>query len=89
MLNEPDPYASLSLRDRLQMLAFEAQLAQLPPSLVSALWEVIPSTLPISSPGAPLLPLCLIGEAVGLALWWCPVLRCAHGSRLETLRLVH
>ena len=38
---EPDPYLSWSLSDRLQLLAFEAQLAHLPRSLVSAIWEAI------------------------------------------------
>ena len=38
---EPDPYARWSLSDRLQMLAFEAELAQLPRGLIAALWEAI------------------------------------------------
>lgn len=38
---EPDPYARWSLSDRLQMLAFEAELAHLPRSLIAALWEAI------------------------------------------------
>lgn len=41
-MTEPDPDAEWPLSDRLQMLAFEAQLAHLPRSLVAALWEVIP-----------------------------------------------
>jgi len=40
---EPDPYADWSLSDRLQMLAFEAEQAHLPWSLVSAVWEAIDS----------------------------------------------
>ena len=38
---EPDPYAGWSLSDRLQLLAFEAELAHLPRSPIAALWEVI------------------------------------------------
>jgi hypothetical protein len=34
-----DPYAGWSLSDRLQLLAFEAELAHLPRSLIAALWE--------------------------------------------------
>jgi hypothetical protein len=34
-----DPYTAWSLSERLQMLAFEAELAHLPRSLVNALWE--------------------------------------------------
>lgn len=36
---KPDPYAGWSLGDRLQMLAFEAELARLPRSLIGAIWE--------------------------------------------------
>lgn len=36
---ESDPYASWPLSDRLQMLAFEAELGHLPRSLISAIWE--------------------------------------------------
>ena len=36
-----DPYAGWSLSDRLQLLAFEAELAHLPRSLIAALWEAI------------------------------------------------
>ena len=32
---EPDPYACWSLSDRLQMLAFEAELAHFPRSLIT------------------------------------------------------
>jgi hypothetical protein len=35
------PYANLSFRDRLELLAFEARLAGLPESLIQAVWEVI------------------------------------------------
>ena len=35
----PDPYAHLSLRDRLEVLVFEARFAGLPESLISATWE--------------------------------------------------
>jgi hypothetical protein len=38
---EPDPYAGLTLSDRLQLLAFEAELAHLPRSLISAIWEAL------------------------------------------------
>ena len=38
---EPDPYAHWSLSDRLQLLAFEAELAHLPRPLIAALWEAI------------------------------------------------
>ncbi len=34
---EPDPYADWSLSDPLQMLAFEAELAYLPRSLITAI----------------------------------------------------
>jgi hypothetical protein len=37
----PDPYAGWSLSDRLQMLAFEAELAHLPRSLIAALWDAV------------------------------------------------
>jgi hypothetical protein len=43
---EPDPYAGWSLSDRLQMLAFEAELARLPRSPITALWEVIHTLTP-------------------------------------------
>ena len=38
---EPDPYATWSLADRLQMLAFEAELAHLPRSLIGAIWKCL------------------------------------------------
>jgi hypothetical protein len=38
---KPDPYAGWSLTDRFQLLAFEAELAHLPRSLIAAVWEVI------------------------------------------------
>jgi hypothetical protein len=37
----PDPYAGWSLSDRLQLLAFEAELAKLPRGLIAALWDAI------------------------------------------------
>jgi len=40
---EPDPYLGWPLSDRLQLLAFEAELAHLPCSLIAALWEAIDS----------------------------------------------
>ena len=40
---EPDPYVSWSLSDRLEMLAFEAELAHLPRSLVAAIWTALDS----------------------------------------------
>jgi hypothetical protein len=40
-MTDPDPYAGWSLADRLQMLAFEAELAHLPRSLITALWEAL------------------------------------------------
>ena len=40
-MSDRDPYTSLSLSDRFQLLAFEAELAHLPRSLISALWEVM------------------------------------------------
>jgi hypothetical protein len=39
-MSEPDHYVGWSLADRLQMLALEAELARLPRSLITALWEV-------------------------------------------------
>ena len=42
---EPDPYAGWSLSDRLQLLAFEAELAHLPRSLIAALWEAIDTSV--------------------------------------------
>lgn len=36
-----DLYTRLSLRDRLELLAFEAELASFPRSLILALWEGI------------------------------------------------
>lgn len=36
---DPDPYACWSLSDRLQMLAFEAELAHFPRSLIAAIWQ--------------------------------------------------
>ena len=38
---EHDPYAGCSLSDRLQLLAFEAELAKFPRGLIAALWEAI------------------------------------------------
>jgi hypothetical protein len=38
---KPDRYAWWSLSDRLQLLAFEAELAHLPRPLIAALWEAI------------------------------------------------
>ena len=40
---ESDPYACWSLSDRLQMLAFEAELAHLPRSLIAAIWTALDS----------------------------------------------
>jgi hypothetical protein len=37
-MTEPDPYAGLSLSNRLEHLAFEADLAHLPSSLIAAAW---------------------------------------------------
>jgi hypothetical protein len=37
----PDPYAGWPPQDRLQMLAFEAELAHLPRSLIGAIWEAL------------------------------------------------
>lgn len=36
-----DPFAGLSLRDRLKLLAFEARLAGLPESVIQAGWEAL------------------------------------------------
>ena len=36
---KPDPYVNWSLLDLLQRLAFEAELAHLPRSLIAAVWE--------------------------------------------------
>jgi hypothetical protein len=38
---EHDPYAGWSLSDRLQLLAFEAELAHLPRSLIAAIWGAL------------------------------------------------
>jgi hypothetical protein len=44
---EPDdPYIGWSLSNRPQMLALEAELAHLPPSLIVGLWEVIDASAP-------------------------------------------
>jgi hypothetical protein len=43
-----DPPARLSLRDRLELLAFEARFAGFPESLIQALWQAI-DTLPCST----------------------------------------
>ena len=37
-MTEPDPYLGWSLADRLQMLAFEAELTHLPRSLIETIW---------------------------------------------------
>ena len=37
---QADPYRGLSLSDRPQMRAFAAELAHLPRSLISGIWEV-------------------------------------------------
>jgi hypothetical protein len=50
---EPDPYAGWSLSDRLQLLAFEAELARLPRSLIAAVWEAYDSLEASPIPGAP------------------------------------
>jgi hypothetical protein len=36
-----DPYFGWSLSDRLELLAFEAELARLPRGLIAALWQAI------------------------------------------------
>jgi hypothetical protein len=38
-MTEADPYANWSLTDRLQMLAFDAELAYLPRSLIETTWS--------------------------------------------------
>jgi hypothetical protein len=38
---EEEDYSGWSLRDRLELLAFEARLAGLPLALVTALWEAL------------------------------------------------
>lgn len=38
---QPDLYSRWSLSDRLQMLAFEAELTRLPRSLIEAVWEMV------------------------------------------------
>src|SRR6476659_20298 len=38
-----DPYAGLLLRDRIQLLVFEAELAHFPRSLISAVWQAFDS----------------------------------------------
>ena len=38
---EPDPYAGWPLSDRLQLLAFEAELAGFPRSLIAAIWTAL------------------------------------------------
>ena len=40
---DPDPYVGWSLSDRLQMLAFEAELAHVTRSLITAIWEALDS----------------------------------------------
>ena len=42
-MHDPDPYANWPLSDRLQMLAFEAELAHLPRSLIAAIWTALDS----------------------------------------------
>ena len=36
-----EAYSGWSLRDRLELLAFDARLAGVPPALLEALWEAI------------------------------------------------
>lgn len=43
MMSSSDPYARFSLADRLQMLAFEAELAHLPRSPIAAIWTALES----------------------------------------------
>ena len=38
---EPDPYAGWPPSDGLRMLAFEAELARVPRSLITAIWEAV------------------------------------------------
>lgn len=38
---DPDPYARWPVSDRLQLLAFEAELAHLPRSLIAAIWTAL------------------------------------------------
>jgi hypothetical protein len=40
LMLDPDTYAGWLLRDRLEMLAFEAELAPLPHSLISTIWDL-------------------------------------------------
>ena len=53
---EPDPFASWSLSDRLQMIAFEAELAHLPRSLIAAIWEALEPTKQHAVIVAPIIP---------------------------------
>ncbi|MGH7498687.1 MAG: hypothetical protein ACREL3_07540 [Gemmatimonadales bacterium] len=54
MHEKKDPYAGLSLPDRLELLAFEAELAGFPRSLIQGLWQAIAQVLPQREPYAPL-----------------------------------
>jgi hypothetical protein len=47
---EADPYANWSLSDRLQMLAFEAELPHLPRSLIPAIWVAFDTFRPMWKP---------------------------------------
>jgi hypothetical protein len=49
-----DPYVTLTHRDRLELLAFEARLAGLPESLIQALWEAVEAALPSDFFSSPL-----------------------------------
>ena len=40
-MDAEDPYARLSLRSRLELLAFEAELERFPRSLITAVWEAV------------------------------------------------
>ena len=49
---ERDPYNHWSLSGRLQMLAFEAELAHLPRSLIAAVWDAVDQLFTEGPPSA-------------------------------------
>jgi hypothetical protein len=51
VLADPDLEPHWSLSDRLQMLAFETELAHLPPSLIAAIWTALESLESLDSHG--------------------------------------
>jgi hypothetical protein len=79
-----DPYVGWSLSDRLQLLAFEAELAHLPRGLIVALWEAIDGVRGCSGGLARTGPRPHCGEAVLISSITAPTLERPFQSQHES-----